>query len=120
MFSVAPQTEQVSTVTISMRHEVIITLCVLTQSGFLFWCVPGGSGLLSLLVEQASLKQSELDAHPVRSSMKQLIHSLDQLCPFEPDGDLTRPDFVRSFLDYVNTLASVLVRSLGSEGRRIC
>uniref|UniRef100_A0A8C3A9L7 Zinc finger FYVE domain-containing protein 26 n=1 Tax=Cyclopterus lumpus TaxID=8103 RepID=A0A8C3A9L7_CYCLU len=67
------------------------------------------------LVEQASLKQSELDGHPVRSSMKQLLRSLDQLCPFEPDGDLARPDYVRSFLDYVNTLASVLVRSLGSE-----
>ncbi|XP_070834596.1 zinc finger FYVE domain-containing protein 26 isoform X2 [Chaetodon trifascialis] len=74
-----------------------------------------GSALLALLVEQASLKQSELDAHPVRSSMKQLLRSLDQLCPFEPDGDLARPDYVRSFLDYVNTLASVLVRSLGSE-----
>uniref|UniRef100_A0A8C3A888 Zinc finger FYVE domain-containing protein 26 n=1 Tax=Cyclopterus lumpus TaxID=8103 RepID=A0A8C3A888_CYCLU len=74
-----------------------------------------GSALLAQLVEQASLKQSELDGHPVRSSMKQLLRSLDQLCPFEPDGDLARPDYVRSFLDYVNTLASVLVRSLGSE-----
>lgn len=75
-----------------------------------------GSALLALLVEQAALKQAELDAHPVRSSMKQLLRSLDQLCPFEPDGDPARPDYVRSFLDYVNTLASVLVRSLGSEG----
>uniref|UniRef100_A0A3Q3KT95 Zinc finger FYVE domain-containing protein 26 n=1 Tax=Mastacembelus armatus TaxID=205130 RepID=A0A3Q3KT95_9TELE len=74
-----------------------------------------GTALLALLAEQASLKQSELDAHPVRSSMKQLLLSLDQLCPFEPDRDLARPDYVRSFLDYVNTLASVLVRSLGSE-----
>ncbi|XP_044023406.1 zinc finger FYVE domain-containing protein 26 isoform X3 [Siniperca chuatsi] len=74
-----------------------------------------GSALLALLVEQASLKQSDLEAHPVRSSMKQLLRSLDQLCPLEPDGDLARPDYVRSFLDYVNTLASVLVRSLGSE-----
>ncbi|XP_034713924.1 zinc finger FYVE domain-containing protein 26 isoform X1 [Etheostoma cragini] len=74
-----------------------------------------GSALLAQLVEQSSLKQSELDAHPVRCSMKQLLRSLDHLCPFEPDGDLARPDYVRSFLDYVNTLASVLVRSLGSE-----
>lgn len=76
-----------------------------------------GSALLALLVEQASLKQPELDAHPVRSSMKQLLRSLDQLCPFEPDRDLVRPDYVRSFLDYINTLVSVLVRSLGSEGK---
>lgn len=75
-----------------------------------------GSALLALLVEQAALKQAELDTHPVRTSMKQLLRSLDQLCPFEPDGDPARPDYVRSFLDYVNTLASVLVRSLGPEG----
>uniref|UniRef100_A0A8C5G0J9 Zinc finger FYVE domain-containing protein 26 n=1 Tax=Gouania willdenowi TaxID=441366 RepID=A0A8C5G0J9_GOUWI len=74
-----------------------------------------GSALLALLVEQASLKQSDLDAHPVRSSMKQLLRSLDQLCPFEPDGNLARPDYVRSFFDYINTLASVLVLSLNSE-----
>ncbi|XP_076013424.1 zinc finger FYVE domain-containing protein 26 isoform X2 [Genypterus blacodes] len=74
-----------------------------------------GSTLLAELVEQASLKQSELDVHPVRSSMKQLLRSLDQLCPFEPDGELARPDYVRSFFDYINTLASVLVRSLSSE-----
>ena len=79
-----------------------------------------GSGLLALLAEQASLKQSELDANPVRSSIKQLLRSLDQLCPFEPDGDLATPDYVRSFFDYVNTIASVLVRSLGSEGKMIC
>lgn len=76
-----------------------------------------GSALLAAMVEQASLKQSELDVHPVRSSMKQLLRSLDQLCPFEPDGDLARPDYVRSFFDYINTLASVLVRSLSSEGK---
>ncbi|CAN9501956.1 unnamed protein product [Ophioblennius macclurei] len=74
-----------------------------------------GSALLALLTEQANLKQAELDVHPVRSSMKQLLRSLDHLCPFEPDGDLARPDYVRSFFDYINTLASVLVRSLGSE-----
>ncbi|XP_012727742.2 zinc finger FYVE domain-containing protein 26 [Fundulus heteroclitus] len=73
------------------------------------------SAVLTLLVEQASLKQSELDAHPVRCSMKQLLRSLDQLCPFEPDSDLAKPDYMRSFFDYVNTLASVLVRSLSSE-----
>lgn len=68
-------------------------------------------------MEQAGLRQAELDAHPVRSNMKQLLRTLDQLCPFEPE--LGRPDYVRSFVDYVNTLASVLVRSLGPEGRTL-
>ncbi|KAM9355627.1 LOW QUALITY PROTEIN: zinc finger FYVE domain-containing protein 26 [Pholidichthys leucotaenia] len=74
-----------------------------------------GSALLALLVEQASLKQSELNAHPVRSSMKRLLRSLDTLCPFEPDVELARPDYVRSFFDYINILAAVLIRSLSSE-----
>lgn len=78
-----------------------------------------GGALLAALVEQAGLKPSELDSHPVRSNMKQLLRSLDQLCPFEPDEGLARPDYMRSFLDYVNMLASVLVRSLGSEGKII-
>uniref|UniRef100_A0A4W5JNE7 Uncharacterized protein n=2 Tax=Hucho hucho TaxID=62062 RepID=A0A4W5JNE7_9TELE len=76
---------------------------------------PAAGALLAALVEQASLKQSELESHPVRSSMKQLLRSMDQLCPFEPQGAPCRPDYMRSFVDYVNTLASVFVRSLGSE-----
>lgn len=75
------------------------------------------SSVLASLSEQAGLKQSELDPHPVRSAMKQLLRSLDQLCPFEHDGATSRPDYMRSFLDYINMLASVLVRCLGSEGR---
>ncbi|KAJ7988765.1 hypothetical protein DPEC_G00312610 [Dallia pectoralis] len=74
-----------------------------------------GGALLAALVEQAGLRQSELDSHPVRSSMKQLLRSLDQLCPSEPQSAPCRPDYVRSFLDYINMLASVLVRSLASE-----
>ncbi|XP_054653478.1 zinc finger FYVE domain-containing protein 26 isoform X2 [Dunckerocampus dactyliophorus] len=73
------------------------------------------SSLVALLVDQANLKPSELDTHPVHSGTQQLLHALDQLCPFEPDGELARPDFVRTFLNYVNTLAAVLVCSLGSE-----
>lgn len=75
-----------------------------------------GSALLGLLVEQANMKQSELEAHPVHTNMKLLLSYLDQLCPFEPDRDPARPDYVRIFMDYVNTLSSVLVRSLSSEG----
>lgn len=89
---------------------MVVSFCPLTESRV-------GSALPALLLEQASLKQSELDAHPVRSNMKRLLRSLDQLCPFEPGGGLARPDYVRSFFDYINTVASVVVRSLGSEGK---
>lgn len=94
----------------SKNNWMDFSWCRLTDSSV-------GSALPALLVEQASLKQSELDAHPVRSNIKQLLRSLDQLCPFEPDGSLARLDYVRSFFDYINTLASVVVRSLGSEGK---
>ena len=74
-------------------------------------------------MEQAGLRQAELDAHPVRSGMKQILRALDQLCPSDPDGtgatpDGTgaTPDYMRTFLDYVNTMAAVLVRSLSAEG----
>ncbi|XP_066536111.1 zinc finger FYVE domain-containing protein 26 [Hoplias malabaricus] len=73
------------------------------------------SCVLASLLEQAGLRQSELESHPVRSAMKQLLRSLDQLCPFEPDSATCRPDYMRSFLDYINMLASVLVRSLANE-----
>lgn len=72
---------------------------------------------MTALAEQAGLKQSELDSHPVRTAMKQLLQYLDQLCPSEPNNTSGRPDYIRSFLDYVNVLASVLVRSLWSEGK---
>lgn len=72
---------------------------------------------MTALAEQAGLKQSELDSHPVRTAMKQLLQYMDQLCPFEPDSAPGRPDYIRNFLDYVNVLASVLVRSLWSEGK---
>lgn len=75
------------------------------------------SSVLASLLEQAGLKQSELDSHPVCSAMKQLLCSLDQLCPLEMDSTSCNwPDYTRSFLNYINMLASVLVRSLSSEG----
>ncbi|XP_077586758.1 zinc finger FYVE domain-containing protein 26 [Stigmatopora nigra] len=73
------------------------------------------ASLVALLSEQAAGKASEADPRPVRSAVKQLLSSLDQLCPFEPDGDLSGPHFVRVFLHYVDALAALLVRGLGSE-----
>ena len=78
-------------------------------------------------MEQAGLKQAELDAHPVRSGMKHILRALDQLCPSDPDGTTASPDgtaaslpdYMRTFLDYVNTMAAVLVRSLSPEGEAL-
>ncbi|XP_036431084.1 zinc finger FYVE domain-containing protein 26 isoform X2 [Colossoma macropomum] len=99
------------------RLEVILqTLTSATElAGECLSC----SHVLASLLEQVGLRPSELDSHPIRSAMKQLLRSLDQLCPFELDNATCRPDYMRSFLDYINMLASVLVRSLGSEDQSL-
>ncbi|XP_071238607.1 zinc finger FYVE domain-containing protein 26 isoform X3 [Salvelinus alpinus] len=100
---------------LSLAQHLEITLQTLSTATETTVDSPAAGALLTALVEQASLKPSELESHPVRSSMKQLLRSVDQLCPTEPQGAPCRPDYMRSFVDYVNTLASVLIRSLGCE-----
>ncbi|XP_048061313.1 zinc finger FYVE domain-containing protein 26 isoform X2 [Megalobrama amblycephala] len=100
---------------LNLNQRLEVTLQTLTSATNTSVDALTGSSLLTALAEQAGLKQSELDSHPVRTAMKQLLQYLDQLCPFEPDSAPGRPDYIRNFLDYVNVLASVLVRSLWSE-----
>ncbi|XP_042593060.1 zinc finger FYVE domain-containing protein 26-like isoform X4 [Cyprinus carpio] len=100
---------------LNLNQRLEVTLQTLTSATNTSVDVLAGSSLLTALAEQAGLKQSELDSHPVRTAMKQLLQYLDQLCPSEPDSAPGRPDYIRNFLDYVNVLASVLVRSLWSE-----
>ncbi|XP_072533407.1 zinc finger FYVE domain-containing protein 26 isoform X2 [Salminus brasiliensis] len=103
--------------TLSQRLEA--TLQTLTAATEMAGENQSCSWVLASLLEQAGLRPSELDSHPIRSAMKQLLRSLDQLCPFEPDSATCRPDYMRSFLDYINMLGSVLVRSLGSEDQSL-
>ncbi|XP_016388523.1 zinc finger FYVE domain-containing protein 26-like isoform X1 [Sinocyclocheilus rhinocerous] len=100
---------------LNLNQRLEVTLQTLTSAANTSVDGLVGGSLLTALAEQAGLKQSELDSHPVRTAMKQLLQYLDQLCPFEPDSTPGRPDYIRNFLDYVNVLASVLVRSLWSE-----
>ncbi|XP_066550908.1 zinc finger FYVE domain-containing protein 26 isoform X2 [Amia ocellicauda] len=74
-----------------------------------------GGALLGVLVEQAGLKLADLEAHPVRSHMKQLLRTVDQHFQSQDYHMPNRVDYIRSFFDYINTLAGVLVRSLGNE-----
>ncbi|XP_059373273.1 zinc finger FYVE domain-containing protein 26-like isoform X2 [Carassius carassius] len=111
-------TEESITSWLNLNQRLEVTLQTLTSAtntsdGLV------GSSLLTALAEQAGLKPCELDSHPVRTAMKQLLQYLDQLCPFEPDSTPGRPDYIRNFLDYVNVLASVLVRSLSSEDQSL-
>ncbi|XP_053088354.1 zinc finger FYVE domain-containing protein 26 isoform X1 [Pangasianodon hypophthalmus] len=108
-------TEEAIATRLTLIQRLEVTLQTLTSAVDMAGESQSASSVLASLLEQTGLKQSELDSHPVRSAMKQLLRSLDQLCPFELDSVTCRPDYMRSFLDYINMLASVLVRSLGSE-----
>ncbi|EMP40956.1 Zinc finger FYVE domain-containing protein 26 [Chelonia mydas] len=74
---------------------------------------PKGS-LITSLVEQASLKPTELEAHPVRNQIQLLLKTLDQHIQTMPVSSV-RTDCVKSFFDYINTLAAVVLRSLNTE-----
>ncbi|MBN3313649.1 ZFY26 protein, partial [Atractosteus spatula] len=77
-----------------------------------------GTGLLGALVEQASLRLAELESHPVRSQMKQLLRSVDQHFQVQ-ESAAHSVDYIRTFFDYVNTLAGVLVHSQSSESAEL-
>ncbi|XP_053476228.1 zinc finger FYVE domain-containing protein 26 isoform X4 [Ictalurus furcatus] len=108
-------TEDAIATRLMLVQRLEVTLQTLTSALDMAGESQSASSVLTCLLDQAGQKQSELDSHPVRSAMKQLLRSLDQLCPFELGGATSSPDYMRSFLDYINMLASVLVRSLGSE-----
>ncbi|NWR70958.1 ZFY26 protein, partial [Centropus unirufus] len=70
--------------------------------------------VLGTLVEQASLKPSELEKHLVWNQTQLLLQTLDRHSQSMPEGD-TQASFVKVFLDYITTLAAVVLRSLNAE-----
>ncbi|XP_007940502.1 zinc finger FYVE domain-containing protein 26 [Orycteropus afer afer] len=66
---------------------------------------------LSSLVEQASQKAPEAEAHPVYIQTQLLQKNLDKQTP----AGGRQADYMGTFLSYCNTLAAVLLRSLSSE-----
>uniref|UniRef100_A0A8C3SC98 Zinc finger FYVE domain-containing protein 26 n=1 Tax=Chelydra serpentina TaxID=8475 RepID=A0A8C3SC98_CHESE len=70
--------------------------------------------LITSLVEQASLKSTELETHPIRNQIQLLLKTLDQHIQTMPVSSV-RTDCVKSFFDYINTLAAIVLRSLNTE-----
>uniref|UniRef100_A0A8C9UFU8 Zinc finger FYVE domain-containing protein 26 n=1 Tax=Serinus canaria TaxID=9135 RepID=A0A8C9UFU8_SERCA len=70
--------------------------------------------LLGTLVEQGSLKPMELEKHLVWNQTQLLLRILDQHTQSLPEND-TQTNFVKAFLDYITTLAAVVLRSLNAE-----
>lgn len=70
--------------------------------------------LLGTLVEQGSLKPVELEKHPVWNQTQLLLRTLDQHSQTMPENNM-QTNFVKAFLDYITTLAAVVLRSLNAE-----
>ncbi|XP_033003272.1 zinc finger FYVE domain-containing protein 26 isoform X2 [Lacerta agilis] len=70
--------------------------------------------LLAALSEQASLKPTELEAHPISNQFKLLLRTLEQHAQTLEESPVQNL-YVQSFFDYINRLAAVLLRSLTPE-----
>ncbi|XP_062434046.1 zinc finger FYVE domain-containing protein 26 [Rhea pennata] len=76
--------------------------------------VDSKGSVLSALVEQASLKPLELEKHPVWNQTRLLLKVIDQCIQTVPENS-TKTNFVKTFFDYITTLAAVALRSLNTE-----
>ncbi|NXH18857.1 ZFY26 protein, partial [Bucco capensis] len=76
--------------------------------------VDSKGNLLGTLVEQASLKPTELEKHLVWNQTQLLLRTLDQHVQSMPESN-TQANFVKAFFDYITTLAAVVLRSLTAD-----
>ncbi|NXE21807.1 ZFY26 protein, partial [Ardeotis kori] len=76
--------------------------------------VDSKGSLLGTLVEQASLKPTELEKHLVWNQRHLLLRTLDQHVQTMPESNM-QTNFVKTFFDYITTLAAVVLRSLNIE-----
>ncbi|NXL45132.1 ZFY26 protein, partial [Podilymbus podiceps] len=70
--------------------------------------------LLGTLIEQAALKPTELEKHLVWNQTRLLLRTLDQHVQTMPESNM-QTNFVKTFFDYITTLAAVVLRSLNAE-----
>ncbi|XP_060618493.2 zinc finger FYVE domain-containing protein 26 isoform X1 [Anolis sagrei] len=75
--------------------------------------------LLASLMEQASLKQAEIEAHPVCNQIKLLLRTLDQhsqtMQESHTQDSPLQNIYVQKFFHYMNKLAAIVLRSLNPE-----
>ncbi|NXC32117.1 ZFY26 protein, partial [Campylorhamphus procurvoides] len=76
--------------------------------------VDSKGSLLGTLVEQGSLKPTELEKHLVWNQTQLLLRTLDQHAQSMPESNM-QTNYMKVFLDYITTLAAVALRSLNAE-----
>ncbi|XP_072896254.1 zinc finger FYVE domain-containing protein 26 isoform X1 [Hemitrygon akajei] len=69
--------------------------------------------ILSCL-EQTSSRSQDSEADTVQCNVRELLKNLDGQIQAMPDSQ-TRPDYVKTLFDYINTLAAVYVRSMNRD-----
>ncbi|NWR10963.1 ZFY26 protein, partial [Paradoxornis webbianus] len=104
-------TEESITNEIVLSQNVDLTLNALT---YVESSVDSKGSLLGALVEQGSLKPMELEKHLVWNQTQLLLRILDQHSQTIPENNM-QTNFVKAFLDYITTLAAVVLRSLNPE-----
>ncbi|KAH0620718.1 hypothetical protein JD844_021418 [Phrynosoma platyrhinos] len=75
--------------------------------------------LLASLIEQASLKHAELEAHPVYNQIRLLLRTLDQHAQTMQESctqdSHVQNTYVQRFFHYINKMAAIVLRSLNPE-----
>ncbi|NXF08060.1 ZFY26 protein, partial [Smithornis capensis] len=101
----------------SITHEIVLSQNldqILKALTCVEHSVDSKGSLLGTLVEQGSLKPTELEKHLVRNQTQLLLRTLDQHAQTMPESN-TQTNFVKAFHDYITTLAAVMLRSLNAE-----
>ncbi|RMC00454.1 hypothetical protein DUI87_23064 [Hirundo rustica rustica] len=101
----------------SITNEIVLSQNVdhiLEALTFVERSVDSKGSLLGTLVEQGSLKPMELEKHLVWNQTQLLLRTLDQHAQTMPENN-RQTNFVKAFLDYMATLAAVVLRSLNAE-----
>ncbi|NWZ36058.1 ZFY26 protein, partial [Brachypodius atriceps] len=101
----------------SITNEIVLSQnvdLIINALTFVELSLDSKGSLLGTLVEQGSLKPAELEKHPVWNQTQLLLKTLDQHTQTMPESN-AQTNFVKAFLDYITTLAAVVLRSLNAE-----
>ncbi|TRZ26232.1 hypothetical protein HGM15179_000844 [Zosterops borbonicus] len=101
----------------SITNEIVLSQnvdLILNALTYVESSVDSKGSLLGALVEQGSLKPVELEKHLVWNQTQLLLRTFDQHSQTMPENNM-QTNFVKAFLDYITTLAAVVLRSLNAE-----
>ncbi|KAE8587814.1 hypothetical protein XENTR_v10022121 [Xenopus tropicalis] len=96
-------------ITLGYELEQILTLLKAAISSH----EPKGNPVQSLM-DQLSMKPQDVQVHPVRQQMDLLLTNLDEIAK-SLNGHGPKPDNVKKFFTYLDTMAKVIIQSINTE-----